>query len=711
MAYAEAVPASKRAGRHVQVRTPAARVSATGLGLLVAVLGAGAVALIVAADLAVGGAGYHTWGVVAFASTFPVLPLMGWVLAVKRPGNPLGWLFLGSALAMAAAGFAHGYGEYGVEARPGSLPAPEVVLALGGLGWLGFAVPAVFVPLLYPDGRPLSARWLATAWADVALLGLLVVAALLRPGPYEHFSLVDNPFGVEALAEPIDLLYVVDAPLLFAAVGVSAASLVLRMRASAAQVRRQLAMLTAVAVMLVAVEFVGSAVLPGDLHGAAVVCSWADGPTSSVFGAALPMIVYVGLPVAVAVAVLRHNLYGIDRLVRHSAVYVTLWLAIAAGYVALAWLLGVAVTGQLPVGAAIAVTIGATLVFAPARRSLEGLADRWVFGERPSGYELASDFGAHLGDTDDLTRVAAQLAEITRRGLGLRWVAVTLSLGADRAHAGAGEPAEAESAVLTMPVGGDSAISGEIRCGPPPEPGRISADGRRLVELLARQAAAALRTAALARDLAASRVRIIAAAEEERRRIERDIHDGAQQEIVAMMAKMRLAMDRAGPESDVAVALRELQTDAKAALVGIRDLAQGIHPSVLSDAGLVAAVEARAVRLPLAVQVRSDPATRGWRGTDAVEGAAYLVVSEAIANVLKHAEATAAVVELHLADCALLVQIADDGRGFEPDTARGDGLVQLADRVAGLGGTLRVRSSPGGGTRIAAEFPVREAAG
>lgn len=719
VAYADAVSAPSGTG-HLRVRTPAARTSAAGLGLLIAVLTGTALALIVAADLAVGGAGYHTWGVLAFAISFPVLPLTGWVLATKRPGNPLGWLFLGSALAMAAAAFAHGYGEYGVEAHPDSLPATDVVLALGGLGWLGFVVPAVFVPLLYPDGRLAGDAWRPFRAVSGAVLLVIVTATVLRPGPYEHFAIVDNPFGVAALSGAIEILDVLDAPVLIAIVAGSTASLLLRLRTAGAALRRQLVGLTAVVLALVSVEFVGSAALPGDLHGEAVICSWADGPTSSVLGAGPPMLIYVGLPLAVAVAVLRHNLYNLDRLVRRSAVYVALWLAIAAAYIAVAWLLGVAVTDQLPVGAAIGVTIVATLVIAPARRGLEGLADRWVFGPRTSGYELASDFGARIGPGTDLRAVAEQLAEITRRGLRVRWAAVTLSLDGDRAHAIAGESETDEAAELTVPVDGAGGRGGEIRCGPAPEPGRISANGRRLAELLARQAASALHTLALTRDLAgqvatverqsaelaASRARIVGAAEAERRRIERDLHDGAQQELVAMMVKLRLALDATEAGTPTAAALRELHADAKAALVGVRELAQGIHPSVLSDAGLVSAVQARTARLPLPVEVCADSGIRQRRFVDAIEGGAFFVVCESLANVLKHARAHSAEVSLRMSGNDLLVSIRDDGVGFEPACVGGGGLLGLADRAAALGGALWVRSAPGEGTVVEAILPV-----
>lgn len=188
---------------------------------------------------------------------------------------------------------------------------------------------------------------------------------------------------------------------------------------------------------------------------------------------------------------------------------------------------------------------------------------------------------------------------------------------------------------------------------------RRSGESRALLDLLAHEAALAVHNIALAlaltehvetvnaqaAELVASRARIVMAQEAERRRVERNIHDGAQQELVAMIAKLRIARELVGRDGAGAVdTLEELQRDAQAALRGIRELAQGIQPSVLGDEGLVAAIEDRTARLPLEVSILADQATRAGRFPNSIEGAAFFVVSEALANVLKHAGATRATV-------------------------------------------------------------------
>ena len=211
-----------------------------------------------------------------------------------------------------------------------------------------------------------------------------------------------------------------------------------------------------------------------------------------------------------------------------------------------------------------------------------------------------------------------------------------------------------------------------------------------------------------ARELEASRARIVEAEERARRRIERDIHDGVQQELVALIARIGLArMQLARDPSALDATLDDLRSEAQQALADLRELAGGIHPSVLTDRGIVDAIEARASRLPLGVTIECERGLRERRFGETVEGAAYFVVCEGFANALKHSGAERVVVRLEDEGGALRVEVADDGRGFD-SAARGGGtgLAGLADRVDALGGELSVRSAPGEGTNVTVRLPV-----
>ena len=205
-------------------------------------------------------------------------------------------------------------------------------------------------------------------------------------------------------------------------------------------------------------------------------------------------------------------------------------------------------------------------------------------------------------------------------------------------------------------------------------------------------------------DLRGARQRILAAADAERRRIERDLHDGAQQRMVAVavtlgLAEQRFASDPEGARELVAQA----RVEAQAAVKELRELARGIHPAVLSDHGLGPALEALASRAPVPVDVSGVPECAL---DHEVEACAYYVTAEALTNVAKYAHASSASVELTLDDGKLRVQVRDDGVGGA-DPSTGTGLRGLRDRVDALDGDLEVDSPPGGGTTVTVEVPVR----
>jgi len=205
-------------------------------------------------------------------------------------------------------------------------------------------------------------------------------------------------------------------------------------------------------------------------------------------------------------------------------------------------------------------------------------------------------------------------------------------------------------------------------------------------------------------DLRTARQRIIAAADAERRRIERDLHDGAQQRMVAVAITLGLAEARFATDPDGAAKLiAQAREEAQLAVKELRELARGIHPALLSDRGLAAALEALAARAPVPVEVRGVPSDP--LGSE-VEACAYYVTAEALTNVAKYAHASSAWVELSLDDGRLRVQVRDDGVGGADPTS-GTGLRGLRDRVDALDGDLEVDSPPGGGTIITAEVPVR----
>jgi signal transduction histidine kinase len=233
----------------------------------------------------------------------------------------------------------------------------------------------------------------------------------------------------------------------------------------------------------------------------------------------------------------------------------------------------------------------------------------------------------------------------------------------------------------------------------------VGAERRRLMRDLAAQAGLVLRNVRLIEELRASRQRLVAAQDEERRRLERNIHDGAQQQLVALGVKLRLAdslMDRDPAKTHELMS--QLQQETTSAIDDLRDLARGIYPPLLADRGLEAALEAQARKSTTPVDVTSDGV--GRYGQD-VEAAVYFSCLEALQNVAKYASASSATIRLAQRNGSLEFAVSDDGTGFDPDVVgRGSGLQGMADRLDAIGGELAVESSPGSGTIVRGSVPI-----
>ncbi|MGW0574381.1 histidine kinase [Streptomyces sp. NPDC002920] len=443
-------------------------------------------------------------------------------------------------------------------------------------------------------------------------------------------------------------------------------------------------------------------------------------------GATLGALPYVLISVLLVYAAFRGRLPGMDIAIRRSVVYGLLWVIIGGWYMGMATALGLTAGQYLPVGAAVLVGVSATMLFQPVWSRFNQLAARRVFGARPTNFELLVQFGTVLEHAYDMTRLAPQLAGCLQEGLNLSWVRVQLGnvtgTNSTPAIAVAGVQAAEHSArhARVRLCHGEETL-GFIDCGPKRE-GRLTQADQDLVETLARQAALAVHNARLtaelssrveevqrqASELNASRNRIVQAQDTERRRIERQLHDGIQQELVALVAKLRLARNQLWRNGDtVHTTLTEIQDDACRVIDELREFVHGIHPPVLTDQGLAAAVTSRARRLPIPVTVEVEPALGAARFALDIEEAAFFLVSEALTNVLKHADATHVTVRISRKGESLLLDISDDGVGLPPGSTPGSGLTGMRDRIEAVGGELSIVSRPESGTTVCARLAAR----
>jgi signal transduction histidine kinase len=423
------------------------------------------------------------------------------------------------------------------------------------------------------------------------------------------------------------------------------------------------------------------------------------------------------LPGAITYGILRHRLIDLDLVVRKSVAYGGAFLLIAATY---------ALSNRVPVTLAVTATIAAALAFQPPRRRLESAVSRRLFGDRVRQYQLLKNLGTTMEQTAELDELLPRLAHAVRDGIGASWVQVRLrdadGSWLDDPVGVAGEvPGESKGGLRQAQTASESAAgvdlarAGELvgRVDLGPRPGGYAADDLELLATVAAQATTAVANVRLATqlkegldELSTSRVRLIAAQDAERRRIERDLHDGIQQEVVALIAGLRLARNRLSRDQLTAAELTDLQDQAREMLRDLRELAHGIHPPVLSDNGLVAALESRVTRFPISVQILADDGLRAERFSEDVEGTAYFVACESLTNVAKHAGTDAARVRLTHSASRLSLVVEDDGRGFESNGARSGGLANIRDRVEALHGQLTIETRLGAGTSVRAELPL-----
>ena len=398
------------------------------------------------------------------------------------------------------------------------------------------------------------------------------------------------------------------------------------------------------------------------------------------------------------------------RVLRASIAVVLAVLAVLAGLLA---------SRVAPTAVAVAVAVAAGAAGQAVRPRLEHAADRWMLGARLAGYANLSRFGDSLTRGPGSDGLLRDLAGEVRRGLALTWSRVTLEAagGPPRVVADgtpSGEPA------ATVPIEYQGAILGRIECGPRSD-GPLLAEDRRLLAYFAAQAAVGVHNLHLAAELsrrveevrdqaaelAASRDRVVAGQDAERRRIQRILHDGVQQEIVALSARaglVRQQLLRGDPAA--AGGLAEMQRDLATTLHDVREIAYAIHPPVLSDRGLLEAIEAQSSRLAVPMAVRADPRLRGVRFGEQIEATAWYVLAEALSNVVKHASASEVEVSLSQEDGRLGLVIRDDGCGFDLGRPRGLGLTGLSDRLDTVGGSLTITSGAGLGTSVCAHIPV-----
>jgi signal transduction histidine kinase len=419
---------------------------------------------------------------------------------------------------------------------------------------------------------------------------------------------------------------------------------------------------------------------------------------------------------AIAIAVLKYRLYEIDIVISKAVQYGTLAVFITVVYAGLVAGVGSLVGDRHSLLLSALAAIVVAVAFQPVRQRAARLANRVVYGTRASPYQVLSEFARRIGG-GYAPGVLPQMAGIVTAGTGAERVVVWLRVGTELRAEAASDGSTADPLPVdghemprlpdtdfSAPVVYQGELLGAISIRMPRnEP--LNPTAEQLVTDVASQAGLALSNASLIEDLRASRQRLVAAQDVARRRLERNLHDGAQQDLVALAIKLRLAGTLVDEDlTQAKEIIGELQSDASGALQNLRDLARGIYPPLLADLGLVAALDAQASKSAVPVVIEADGI--GRFGQD-IEAAVYFCCLEALQNVAKYAMASRIRICLEASQDTLCCTVSDDGHGYDTgSTLLGSGQRNMADRLAALDGRLTVRSAPGQGTTITARLPL-----
>jgi signal transduction histidine kinase len=667
-----------------------------------------------------------------------VYPAVGLLIAVRRPGNRIGWLMITIGLSLALSCVAHAYTERGPLTGPHAPVAGQWADWLGTWVWVpGWTFLFTLLLLLFPDGHPPSPRWRPAIWATFVSVGLEIAGTMLDPNPNSRPT-YHNPTATQATRGLAGVLEIGGVVVGIAAGLVCLAALITRFRRSQGEQRQQMKWFAYAGIATLVL-------LPGNT-------ALATTPLLQVMG----FVDVILLPAAVGIAILKYRLYDIDVVISKTVVYAVLAAFITAVYVLLVVGIGsLAGSGGRPdLRLSILATALVAVAFQPVRARAQRLANRLVYGRRATPYQALAQLSERMAGTYATESLLPTMATIVAGVTGGSRADVWLRDGGEL-HAVASWPADAGPRPAIALAGGalPAAAAGADRLVEVRHDGEllgalsvtkkrgdaVTPTEDRLIGNLATQAGLVLRNAGLTEqlmarlaDLRASRERLVTAQDRERRRLERDLHDGAQRDLAGLAGKLgqaAAALDR--DEAQAKALLNDVTAEIAGALASLRELARGIYPPLLADLGVAAALDAQARKAPIAVSVEADGI---GRYPQEIEAAVYFCAVEALRSAAGQPGAARASVRLSARDGELRFEVAGDGgapgtvgggrgadagapgtEGTGPHAGRGPGadgggsaadLQAMADRIDALGGEIRIDPDPGRGTRISGSVPA-----
>ena len=616
-------------------------------------------------------------------------PLVAALVLRRQPGNRVGWLLMVSAVT----GPYLLAGEYVLLHGSTEGALPSLAGWLAAWGFVPYFVIVALVPLYFPDGTLPSPRWRPMARVLTAVVVVATLAAMFRGGPLDYAPALRNPWGIDDLWLRLVLLAAsFTAFLVGGAIGVAAQ--LVRMRRARGGERTRLQWLV-----------LGESVL--------FVCTIAsvvlDVPVVS---SALFAVGFAAVPLAVAVAVLRHGLFDVGQMVSRAVLFSVLSGLLLIGYAVL-----VAAVGELTAGErriAVAAAALAALAAAAGWERAQRAVDRMLYGERRDPFAVATRLGTTLDAAAAPAEALQALADEIARSLRLPRVRIAPADPRLATVSSAGA-ARAAGPVDELPLTSMGEDVGCLLVSHRHAGERWQRTERAALDDAARRAATLVWAAGLVADLQAGRERIVAGREEERRRLRHDLHDGVGPELAGMALQLERLAGRLGNDPDAAALAARLRDQMRRTVAAVRRAVDDLRPPALDELGLVEALREHvaAYRLPVRTGASDDEPAGITVSAEplpplraAVEVAAYRIATEAVANAVRHAGGSACRVTLGLSGQDLVVEIADDGRGLPDDAVPGVGSASMRERAAELGGSFEVTTTSGAGTVVRAHLPL-----
>lgn len=618
----------------------------------------------------------------------PSFAVIGAYLSARVPGNRVGPLFQRIALTAAVLVVTSEYYMIMPSWAPDGLPGRVFV------GWIAnwiFIFPffwtVTLLPLIFPDGRPPTARWRPLLWASTWLPVLIAPCIAFLPGPTELMPDIPNPFGIDALAPMRSLGEpVFGAPFAICVVGGLSAPLY-RLWRGGPDERRQIAWFASASVITTAMVF----------------WPFASDTTARPI---MTMIAVTLIPLMCALAILRYRLYAIDLVLRWALIHAITAVLISGVFVAATTTLAFQAGQGRPSWAQLAALLLAASVFHPLRVRVQRLTDRLIYRDRADPYRVVTRMGTRIATATSPQQALTVAAEAIASSLPISAVAIeiesegyvpTIAIG--QAHGGP----------VRLPLMWQGQRTGMLTAWPRATASGFDRPDREILAQMAQHIAPIVSAARFTSDLQRAHQHTVEAREEERNRLRRDLHDGLGPTLAGIALGAEAAKARVMATSPEASELLDrLRDEAEAATGEVRRLVYGLRPPALAELGLPGAIRRHALGSgDLSITIDAD---RLPQLPAAAESAAYRITTEALTNVARHAHAHAATVSIivttGLGGEMLDISIEDDGLGLAPDHLAGVGLASMRERAAELGGTCSIERRPLRGTRVHARLPL-----